>query len=263
MLATRIDAGGDEVVQQRHRQAPPQPVRSQDSVTYRHHARIGARGHELAVERLRRFAPERLDRDESFRGAHALGEFAIRLVHDVAENHMRDTECTHLAKHATIPVFVACPRTAAVYGSEPKSTRLGRDHIGTKPVRAAASTVFVEHRDRGDDLEFGVTAVQRKVAVLATAPRNGSAGFHSLLPASIAPGLVRPVRLTCPPQRNARKWEPTIDEPEGTELRSRCSDSLPSPLRASAAYSGGTAWASHPLPLSPGQCRLLNAIIAR
>jgi len=68
---------------------------------------------------------------------------------------------------------------------------------------------------------------------------------HVSSSASIAPGLVvRGVRLQ--PDRRERV--------EGTERRGRCPDSPAFALAGyGAAYSGGTAWDSHPLPLShPG-----------
>ena len=82
---------------------------------------------EFAIERVGGLAPERLDGNQSFRCAHALGELAVRLVHDVAEDHVRDPECPRVGERAAIAVLVGRPRAAARAERETQPMRLRLD----------------------------------------------------------------------------------------------------------------------------------------
>src|SRR6185369_2600832 len=60
-------------------------------------------------------------------------------------------------------------------------------------------------------------------------------------------------------ERKEALSSPASIAPIRTELLGRFPDSPPTPFGLRRAYSGGTAWASHPLPLSPGRCRFWSA----
>src|SRR5262245_48285595 len=112
MFAAWIGSCRHEIGEELQRERPAQPRRGKHTIADRDEARIRTSHDELAIESSRRLSPERLDGRQTAGSAHALRELAVRVVHDVAEDHMRDPERTRVGESLQIALLVACPRSA-------------------------------------------------------------------------------------------------------------------------------------------------------
>ena len=110
------------------------------------------------------------------------------LEQDVPEDDVGDAARCDVIERAPEDVVVCGPRAAADELGEAEPRRLRGDDRGTQTMRAAARSVFVEHRHHRGDVILVVNAVERGATVFAAAPRHGGLGTgHRDPSASVAP----------------------------------------------------------------------------
>ena len=129
---------------------------------------------ELVEQDATRLEPERQAGPQAGDGADPLDPVAMWLQVDVAEHAHLDAELVaQLGEAVEEGRFVAVPRGAAQHERQAEHLRLARDERDGQGVAVGAAAVGGRHGEQRDGAAAaGHRALQREVAVLATAPRG-------------------------------------------------------------------------------------------
>jgi hypothetical protein len=89
---------------------------------------------------------------------------------DVPEYHMRKAISRKLTQCALKFLFLRFPGASTAHETDIQKACSPSQHLRTQAMRSATRSVFREHRHKRLDIEAASRAMQRQVAVLATAP---------------------------------------------------------------------------------------------